>query len=325
MKAAVIDNFGLENLKVKEVEPPKTQKGYIRVKPELAGINPLEYNVVGGKLLYGVNPMPHVPGSEIMGTSLEDGKNIRKGDRVVIYNRIYDGTCEYCVSGREYLCPNGGIYGVVSNGGYAEEISVKEENVFGIPDTISDYVAVSLPIDALTAYHALKESEARCGEHLVVYGASGNTGLFSVQLGRIMGMNVTAITRKKYLMEFGADQTYTMDNLPENLNADVLVNPLGGEFFGDSLKHMKRRGRMVTFGVLNGPTSTLHIGSIYTKELKIIGSTGGSRKDFKEIIDITEKNQLRVKVDKVFPLEEIGKAMEYFSGSREGRVLLKIN
>lgn len=325
MKAAVLEKFGLENLKISEIDSPKSQRGYILVKPELAGINPLEYKVVMGNLLYGVNPMPHIPGSEIMGIAMEDGKSFKKGDRVVIFNRVFDGTCEYCVSGMEYLCPNGGIYGVVSNGGYAEEILVREENVFRVPDSVSDYVAVSLPIDALTAYHALKEAGSRCGEHLVVYGASGNTGIFSVQIGRAMGMNVTAITRKNYLREFGADNIYTMNKMPEYLDADVIVNPLGGEFFGESLKHLKLRGRLITFGVVNGVSSTINIGSIYTRELKIIGSTGGSRKDFGEILNITENNQFRVKVDRVFSLSDIDPAFRYFSGDREGRVLLKIN
>ncbi len=325
MKAAIFDRFGLENLNIKDMNGPDFQEGYVRIKPTFAGINPLEYNVVAGKVLYGVNPMPHIPGSEIIGVALDDGKGFKKGDRVVLFNRVYDGSCEYCISGKEYLCPNGGIYGVVGNGGYAQEISVREENLFKLPDSISDYVAVSLPIDALTAYHALKEAGARCGEHLVVYGASGNTGIFAVQLGRLMGMNVTAITGKKYLKEFGADTVYTMDNLPDSLDADIIINSLGGKFFEESLKHLKRRGRIVTFGVLNHPIASIHLGTVYTKELKILGSTGGSRQDFKELLSIAERNQLRVKVDSVFPLEEIGPAFRYFAGPREGRVLLKIN
>ncbi len=85
--------------------------GGIKVMVKKAGLNPLDYNLIAGKVVYGVSPMPHIPGSEIMGIAMDDGKNIKKGDRVIVYNRIFDGSCEMCISGNEHLCYNGGIWG----------------------------------------------------------------------------------------------------------------------------------------------------------------------------------------------------------------------
>ena len=323
MKAYVMDKFGIENIEIKEVKEPSSTKGFVKVSPVMAGINPLDYNVIAGKVLYGIQPMPHIPGSEILAVVKEDNGKFKKGDRVVVYNRIYDGTCEYCISGREYLCSNGGIYGVVSNGGFAETLLIREENLFRVPDMISDEVAVSFPIAAMTPYHALKEAGARAGQSLMVYGASGNTGIFAMQLANIMGMKVFAVSTKGYLDEYGATETFQAEKIPENFKADIVINPLGGELFSKSLAHVQKRGKLITFGVLNGRETTIDIGRIYTNELSIMGSTGGSRKDMKELIDLASERKLKVKIDRIFKHDELKDALVYFGKPRDGRVLIR--
>ncbi len=323
MKAYLFDKFGIENLIMKEIDEPEANEGYVRVKPILAGINPLDYNVAAGKVIYGVQPMPHIPGSEILAVVDRDGKKFRKGDRVLIYNRIYDGTCNFCLSGHEYLCNNGGIYGVVSNGGFAEALSIREENLFKVPGNISDEVAVSLPIAALTPYHALKEARVGAGQSLLVYGASGNTGIFATQLGNLMGLEVYAVSSKGYLRDFGAGETFSMEKLPENFKADIVINSLGGELFSKSIDHVQKMGKLITFGVLSGRECTLDLGKIYTSELNIIGSTGGSRSDMREIINIASERGLKVKIDKIFQFDKLKDALKYFEKPREGRVLIK--
>ena len=143
-----------------------------------------------------------------------------------------------------------------------------------VPDTISDEVAVSFPIAAMTPYHALKEAGARAGQTLMVYGAAGNTGIFAIQLANMMGLNVFAVSSKAYLDEYGARETFPAEKIPEDFKADIVINPLGGEFFSKSLTHVQRRGKLITFGVLNGRDTTIDIGRIYTNEISSIGSTG---------------------------------------------------
>ena len=322
MKAYFIDKFGIENIEMKDVEEPSSAKGFVKVNPVMAGINPLDYNVIAGKVLYGINPMPHIPGSEILAIVAVDSGKFRKGDRVILYNRIYDGTCEYCISGKEYLCPNGGIYGVVSNGGFAETLSIREENLYRVPDTISDEVAVSFPIAALTPYHALKEAGARASQTLMVYGASGNTGIFAIQLANMMGLNVFAVSSKDYLNEYGARETFQVEKIPEDLKTDIVINPLGGDFFSKSLAHVVRSGKLITFGVLNGRETTIDISKIYTNEISIIGSTGGSRQDMGELIDLALGRNLKVKIDRIFKFEQLKDALVYFGKPRDGRVLI---
>jgi D-arabinose 1-dehydrogenase-like Zn-dependent alcohol dehydrogenase len=95
-------------------------------------------------------PLPHIPGAESTGIVEQVGghvnnNNIKKGDRVIVHNKVFDGTCDMCLSGR-----NGGLIGAITNGGFAEYIAVPERNVFKIPDDIDWDLAASLPVTSNT-------------------------------------------------------------------------------------------------------------------------------------------------------------------------------
>ncbi len=320
MKAFVFKETGIENLKLQEVNLPEGDG--IRVKIKMAAINPLDYNAVTGNIVYGLNPVPHIAGSEAIGELLEDGKELKKGDRVIIYNRIFDSSCEMCLSGKEYLCENGGIWGIATNGAFAEEARIPEKNLLRIPEYITDLQAVSLPIAALTPFHALLRSGARAGEKLLVFGASGNTGIFSMQIGKIMGLDVYAVCRSDLCKVYDPVDVFTPDSIPENFRADLVVNPLGKETWEKSLKHTAMGGRMITFGVLTGREGITNIADLYTKEKTIIGSTGGSITELKRLLDIMKYHQLRVPVARTFPFHDLPEALKYFKTRKNGRVIV---
>ena len=150
MKAAIFEAPGLDNLKVIDnVEEPKIGDHDVLIKVKFAGINPIDHFVVSG-MLPRIVPFPHIPGAESsgiveqVGSEINDG-NIRKGDRVLVHNKVFDGTCDMCLNGLDMICRNGGLIGAITNGGFAEYISVPEKNVFKIPDKIRWEVAASLP------------------------------------------------------------------------------------------------------------------------------------------------------------------------------------
>ena len=325
MKAVLVGpDFGNEHVSVSDAESPSSRQGGIRIRLTLAGLNPLDYNLINGKILYNLEPIPHIPGSEAIGIAMDEGKRIRKGDRVVIYNRKYDGSCKFCKSGMEELCLNGGIHGVIDQGFYAEETVIQESNLFRVPDSISDEVAVSLPIGGLTSLHALRRAEAREGEHLLIFGGSGNTGIFASQIGKKIGMTVTSVSRKPWVTEYGAAKVYSSGQIPEDLRADVVINSIGSEFWKESVSHVGRGGRIVTFGVLTGRESGIDLGKIYTEEIKIVGSTGGTLSEFRDLLKFAENGGLKVRVHSKFSLEEIGKALKEYEKVRDGRILIRI-
>jgi D-arabinose 1-dehydrogenase-like Zn-dependent alcohol dehydrogenase len=83
-----------------------------------------------------------------------------------------------CLSQCENQCRNEGkVIGLVTNGGFAEYIAVPEKNAFRIPDEMQWELAANIPVSTLTPYHALKEAALKVNESLVIFGASGNTGM----------------------------------------------------------------------------------------------------------------------------------------------------
>lgn len=317
--------FGKEHIKLVESEVPKPANGDVLIRLTHAGVNPIDYGVIHGKIVYNLTPVPHVPGSEAIGIVETDGRIFRKGDRVLIFNRVFDGTCQMCRTNREHLCRNGGIWGVVSNGAYTEYVTLPERNLFAIPDGMSDEVAVSLPIGALTAYRALLRAGAEPGESVLIYGASGNTGIFASQLASIMGLEVYGVSRKDWMKEYGCNETFKTGSVPGDFKADIVINSIGANFWQESMSHVANAGRIVSFGVQTGKDTTLDIAKLYTSEISILGSTGGSIRDMAALLNIAKKHELRAPVATTMGLADTRKAMEEFEKIRDGRIILKIS
>jgi NADPH:quinone reductase-like Zn-dependent oxidoreductase len=338
MKAAIFEMPGLENLKVVDnAERPKNDDHNILIKVKMAGINPIDYFVVSGSLPK-IEPIPHIPGAESCGIVEEVGSHVNearimKGDRVVVHNKVFDGTCDMCLNGLDMICRNGGLIGAITNGGFAEYISVPETNVFKIPDNLDWDLAASLPVTSLTPYHALKEASLKINEYLLVFGASGNTGMIAVQIGKKIGARVIAISRDSWIKsEFGADYIISdYDKVVEQVKeitqgkmADVVLNSLGIGTWDSSFASVGINGRWVAFGGLTGADVKLNVQSLYSKQIKLIGSTGGTRKEMQELIDISP--ELKVRVWKKFDLENVKEALQaLFSKERDGRILLTIS
>ena len=340
MRAAIFEAPGLDNLKVIDnAEDPKIKDHDILVKIKTAGVNPIDNLVVSG-MLPKIVPFPHIPGAESSGIVEQIGShvsndNIKVGDRVVVHNKVFDGTCDMCLNGLEMICRNGGLIGAITNGGFAEYISVPERNVFKIPDDLNWDVAASLPVTSLTPYHALNEASVKLNEFLLVFGASGSTGMIAVQLGKKMGAKVIAVSRNNWIKtEFGADYVINdYDKVVEQVKeitqgkmAEVVMNSLGIGTWESSVECVGINGRLVTFGGLTGADVKLNVQSLYRKQIKIIGSTGGTRKELQDLITIASKEGLKVKVWKKFKLDEVKEALQaLFAKERDGRILLEIS
>jgi NADPH:quinone reductase-like Zn-dependent oxidoreductase len=333
MKAAIFEKPGLENLKIKhDVEQPKITDHDVLIRVEVAGVNPIDHFVVSGTRP--IKPIPHIPGAETSGVIEEAGLHVtslEKGDRVIVYNKVFDGICDMCLSGNDMLCRNGGLIGVATNGGFAEYITVPEKNVFKIPDEMKWELASSLPVTTLTPYHALKEAALKVNEYLVVFGASGSTGMMAIQFGKKMGAKVVAVSKDDWVKDFGADYIIDeYDRVVEKVNeltqgkmADVVLNSLGVQTWENSFASVGLNGRLVTFGGLTGADVKLNVQLLYSKQVKLIGSTGGTRKEITELIDMSK--ELKTRVWKKFTLDEAKEALQaLFAKERDGRILLEV-
>jgi NADPH:quinone reductase-like Zn-dependent oxidoreductase len=339
MRAAIFETPGLDNLKVIDnAEEPKIKDHDVLIKIKTAGVNPIDNIVVSG-MLPKIVPFPHIPGAESSGVVEQIGShvsndNLKVGDRVVVHNKVFDGTCDMCLNGLDMICRNGGLIGAITNGGFAEYISVPERNVFKVPDDLNWDVAASLPVTSLTPYHALNEASVKLNEFLLVFGASGSTGMIAVQLAKKMGARVIAVSRNNWIKtDFGADYVINdYDKVVEQVKeitqgkmAEVVMNSLGIGTWESSVESVGINGRLVTFGGLTGGDVKLNVQSLYRKQIKLIGSTGGTRKELQDLITIASKEGLKVKVWKKFKLDEVKEALQaLFSKERDGRILLDI-
>jgi NADPH:quinone reductase-like Zn-dependent oxidoreductase len=336
MKAAIFEKPGIENLKIRhDVDQPKvTDYDILRVKA--AGVNPIDHITVSGTRE--IKPMPHIPGAETSGVVEEVGRlvtSVKRDDRVIVYNKVFDGTCDMCLNRCEMLCRNGGKeIGVITNGGFAEYIAVPEKNVFKIPEEMQWEIAASLPVTTLTPYHALKEAALKINadsKFLVIFGASGNTGMMATQFGKKMGAKVIAVSKDNWIKDFGADYVISeYDKVAEKVSevtqgkmADVVLNSLGVQTWENSFASIGLNWRWVTFGGLTGADVKLNVQSLYSKQIKLIGSTGGTRKEITELIVMSK--ELKIRVWKKFTLDEAKEAVQsLFAKERDGRIILDL-
>jgi len=336
LKAAIFEKPGLDNLKVEDsAEKPKATDHTVLIRVRTVGVNPIDYFAVSGARE--VKPLPHIPGAEISGTIEKLGdhveeSNLKEGDKVIIHNKVFDGTCDMCLDGLDMLCRNGGLIGIVTNGGFAEYISVPDKNVFKIPYDMGWDTAASLPVTTLTSYHALKDASLQVNESLLVFGASGNTGMMAIQFAKKMGAKVIAVSKNEWVKDFGADYVINdygkvveqVKEITQGKMADVVLNSVGIEAWQSSFDSVGVNGRLVTFGGLTGPEVKLNVQSLYLRQVKLIGSTGGTRKQLKDLLSIS--NELKIRVGKRFKLEETKEALQaLFAKGRDGRILIDVD
>jgi NADPH:quinone reductase-like Zn-dependent oxidoreductase len=328
MKALVFERSGIENLKVQEVKAPEIGAHDVLIRVKMGGVNPIDYFVVQSLQ---VKPLPHIPGAEIYGEVEKVGdhvKNVKVGDKVIVYNRIFDEVCDLCLEGKEMLCRNGGIISVITNGGFSEYFSVPERNVIKV-EGIPDELASSLPVSALTSYHALREAGLRPLEIVVVFGASGNTGQFALQIAKKMGARVIAVSRKKWIREF-ADYVVNYEEAEEKIKeltqermADVVINSVGSAVWDLSVKVLGVYGRLITFGGLTGGEVKVNISSLYGRHQRLVGTTGGTRKELRELVELCK--DCKVKVWRTYGLDEGKEAIINVLKEREGRIMIRIS
>ncbi|MEM0159126.1 MAG: zinc-binding dehydrogenase, partial [Thermoplasmataceae archaeon] len=199
-------------------------------------------------------------------------------------------------------------------------------NLLRIPPNVADEVAVSLPIAGLTALHSLNMAGGKKGEEILIYGASGNTGLFASQIAHRMGMKVYGISRKAWIKEYGCQEVFSAaSEIPEGKRFDVVLNSLGSQFWDDSLSRIGKGGRLVTFGTLTGREGKIDISRIYSNEQAIMGSTGGTAKEMAEILDMAGKGNFKVRVDKVYELDSIIEALSRYEELHDGRIFIRVS
>jgi zinc-binding alcohol dehydrogenase/oxidoreductase len=325
MQAVLVREGGA--LSVESVPDPEPQGEEVVVQLRAAAVNRRDLLVRKPPGPAYQFPLPVIPGS--------DGAGIRRdtGEDVVIYSGLSWGDREDAAG------PDWRILGGPDDGTYAELVKVPRENVFPKPRRLSWEEAAAFPLAGLTAYRALfSVGGLREGETVLLVGAGGGVSTLAVPLAAQAGARVfvTSSSEEKIARagELGAEDgvLYTEGDWAEEIReltagrgVDIVVDSVGATW-RDSLRSVRRGGRVVVFGGTGGPTVEVDVRLVYLNWLSILGTTMGSGRDFEAMLGMVEEGSWSPVVDSVRPLADAEAAHNRLaSGHHFGKLVLAIS
>lgn len=238
------------------------------------------------------------------------------------------------------------VFGFVQTGGFAEQVIAPARNVFPKPPGMEDAVAASFLMAYGTSYHALKDRAVlKEGETLVVLGASGGVGLAAVELGKLMGARVIACAstseKLELCREYGADETinYTTEDLKARIKeltgkdgADIIYDPVGGDYSEAALRTMGWNGRYLVVGFAAGDIPKIPLNLALLKSCQIVGVFWGAFamkfpsdniSNTMQLMQWHAEGKLKPHLHAVYPLAEAAAALEEMMGRRvRGKVVV---
>ena len=349
MKAVLFRRHGgPEVLETADVPEPSLEPGRIVVRVRACSINHLDLWIRQGIPAYRIR-LPHISGCDVAGVveRVGDGvTGVRAGDRVVLAPGISCGACSACRSGDDNLCASYAIRGAGPGtssagtgagpgtssagtgagiaGGYAELVSAAAGEAIPLPPGVSFEEAAAFSLVFLTAWHMLVgRAKLAAGEAVLIHAAGSGIGHAAIQIAKRLQAVVYAtvgsddkIARAQAL---GADAVinYRRESFEERIRAatggrgvDVVFEHIGPETWEASLRVLAKGGRLVTCGASSGPTVSLDLRYVFSRQLTILGSMMGTRAELHEVTRLIAARVLRPVVDTVFPLSQAREAQE---------------
>jgi NADPH2:quinone reductase len=262
MKAMQITSLnGPDAMEFADVATPVAGPDQVLIKVHAAGVSFPE--LLQSRGLYHVKPpLPYAPGCEVAGeiVSAPEGSRFAPGERVVAFPMI-------------------GKIPMV--GGYAELAVASADMTLALPKEVSFVEGASLPLNYLTAHFALIERGGMApGESVLVQGAAGGIGIASIQIAKAFGASrviAVASTPEKgaAAVAAGADEYVPVDGfgnaVKELGGVDIVVDPVGGNRFTDSLRTLKRGGRLLVLGFTAGEIPTVQVNRLLLNNISVVG------------------------------------------------------
>jgi len=313
MRAMLFDGPG-RPLRAAEVPVPRPQDGQLLIQVHACAVCRTDLHLLDGEVE--VPSPPRILGHQIVGTVVESaadgaGATLGKGDRVgVPWLGWTDGTCEYCMSGRENLCPNARFTGRDIDGGYAEYTVADHRFCFPIPPSYSDEDASPLLCAGLIGYRAFRMTgEAR---RVGFYGF-GDSAHILAQIARWQGREVYAFTRSAddaaaaFARELGVAWAGSSEEPPPvPLEAAIIFAPVGA-LVPAALRALAPGGTVVCAGIHMSDIPSFPY-EILWLERSVRSVANLTRLDGEELLDIAPQVPVVTRI-KTYPLEATGDAL----------------
>nr|MDP9467085.1 NADPH:quinone oxidoreductase family protein [Actinomycetota bacterium] len=263
--------------------------------------------------------LPFVPGSEVAGTvrSAPEGSALTAGQRIAAFPGL---------------------------GAYAQVVAVPEGMVFPLPDRMSFLQGAALPMNYLTMHFGLvQRGRLREGETVLVHGAAGGVGSAAVQLATALGARVIAVTSTPEKAEVaraaGAHETVLADGFRDQVKGltggqgvDLVVDPVGGDRFTDSLRSLAREGRLLVIGFTAGEIPQVKVNRLLLNNISVVGVGWGAywtrepgylQEQWAELLPLLEAGRLDPVLGTTYALEDASQALLELDERRAaGKVLL---
>jgi len=321
MKAVLFhEHGGPEVLKYEDAPDPKPGRGDVLIEVKATSINHIDIFLRRG--MPGVRvPLPKIAGCDAAGIIKEVGPDVsglKPGDRVTINPGISCGHCEFCASGFGSQCTTYAMVGEHIDGAYAQLLRVPAHIVLPIPDSLSFEEAAAAPLVFLTAWSMMVgKGDIRPGEDVLILGAGAGVGTAAIQIAKLVGCRViaTASTDEKLARakQLGADIliNYRKEEFDKRVRditnkrgVDVVIDYIGADTWVQSLRSARKGGRVLTCGATTGFAPQTDLRHIFYRQVRVIGSTMGSHKEFMDVMKCIFRGQLKPIIDRVLPLSE---------------------
>jgi len=326
MKAIVYHRYGSADvLQLEEIKKPVPKDNEVLIKVRAAGLNPLDWRMMGGlpflvrKLMKMKTPSPAQPvgiGRDVAGVVEAIGKEVTQfkvGDEVF-------GTCEAAVA--EYAC-------------------AKESGVVAKPEALTFEQAASIPIAGLTALQAVRgKGKVQPGQKVLINGASGGVGTFAVQVAKSFGAEVTGVcsgANVEMVHSIGADKVldYTQEDFTKGAERyDVIIQCAGTTSFSDCHRVLKTEGRYVIVGGGHDDISMIEIfasavktyaGSAVSKQKAIMFVAKSNQPDLAYLGEFIATGKMTPVIERTYRLEETPEAVAHLKrGHARGKLVIDL-
>jgi NADPH:quinone reductase-like Zn-dependent oxidoreductase len=303
----------LSALEVGERPEPDPPAGWTTVTVRAASLNHHDLWSLRGVGL-AEDRLPMILGCDAAGTDEE-------GNEVVVHAVVSSDDWR----GDETLDPRRTLLSELHPGTLAERVAVPHRNLVPKPAALSFEEAACLPTAWLTAYRMLfVKAEVQPGQTVLVQGAAGGVASAAIVLGRHAGLRVWVTSRDEAKREraraLGAHAAFEAGaRLPERV--DAVLETVGEATWQHSLRALRPGGTIVVSGATSGAAPPADLQRVFFLQLRVVGSTMGTRSELERLLRLCEDAGLRPQVDRALPLAD---AREGFAALAAGDVFGKI-
>ncbi len=325
MKAVV---FEKGQLLVKDVPTPKPKEGEVLVAIKAAGLNRRDLYTPGR---LGNDREALILGSDATGVVEELGvgvSNWKIGDEVIINPslRWYE---QSDIPPEDFE-----ILSLPDNGTFAEKIAISAEQLEPKPAFLSVEEAAVIGISPLTGYRALfTKGQIKAGQTVFIPGAGSGVATFLIQMAKNVGAKVLVTSRseekRQAALKIGADRAIDTNSdwtkELEDETIDLVIESVGRATFNRSLAVLKKGGKIVVFGATTEDVVDFDLRQFFYGQYTLLGSTLGSREEFRACIEHMEKYNTHPVLDRSFKLDDAQAALDYLKENHQfGKIIFTI-